>query len=75
MKIKVTEANAHILEHLFDQGYDIYINDNPVDHVCACEKVLIVEIEDYDRNIDFGEEIDVRVIQVIRNEVEVSFEG
>ena len=75
MKIKVTEANANTLLQLFEHDYEIYINDNAIDYIYVSDGEMIVEIEGYDRNIDFGEEIDVRVVQVIRNEVEVSFEG
>lgn len=74
MKITLTEANAHMLLQLFEHEHEIFINDNAIDYIYVNDVAMVVEIEGYDRDINFGEEIDVRVVQVIRNEVEVSFE-
>lgn len=75
MNINLTEANAHMLLQLFEHDHEIYINDNAIDYIYVNDVAMVVEIEGYDRSIDFGEEIDVRVVQVIRNEVEVDFES
>lgn len=75
MKIKLTEANARLIEGLFQNDHEIYINDTPIDYVYDYEGSLVVEIDGQDREIAFDEEIDVRIVQVIRNEVEVDFES
>lgn len=74
MKIKLTEDNADLIEASFQEGHEVYINDNLVDYVYNWVDHLVVEIEGYDREIPFGEEIDVRIYRVTRTEVEVDFE-
>lgn len=74
MKIKLTQVNARLIESLFNEGFEVYINDNFIDYLYENGDHLTVEIDGYDRSIDFGEEIDVRIVRVIRTEVEVDFE-
>lgn len=74
MNIKLTETNAHMLLQLFEHDHEIYINDHAIDYIYVNDVAAVVEIEGYDRAISFGEEIDVRIVRVIRTEVEVDFE-